>query len=152
MARLENGSYDEFVAHLERELDLNALEESDELPMATMISSTCKQKNLFSNGLSSNIVCNYCKEKCHMVKNFEKFKKKRKMPKKANGLTRRFTLSVELVARRITLRNDVGKAHARFSSLNVTGLKSHRILRRTPTHKNRNMNQHRPTPSPRKNN
>ena len=32
MARLENGSYDEIVAHLERELELNALEESDDLP------------------------------------------------------------------------------------------------------------------------
>ena len=29
MARLENGSYEEIVAHLERELELNALEESD---------------------------------------------------------------------------------------------------------------------------
>ena len=29
MARLENGSYDELVAHLERELELSALEESD---------------------------------------------------------------------------------------------------------------------------
>ena len=36
MARLENGTYKEIVAHLERELELNALEESDDLPMATM--------------------------------------------------------------------------------------------------------------------
>ena len=28
---LENGSYDETVAHLERELELNVLEESDDL-------------------------------------------------------------------------------------------------------------------------
>ena len=33
MARLENGSYDEIVAHLEQELELNALEESDDLPV-----------------------------------------------------------------------------------------------------------------------
>ena len=36
MARLENGSNDEIFAHLERELELNALEESDDVPMATM--------------------------------------------------------------------------------------------------------------------
>ena len=40
MARLENGTYEEIVQHLERELELNALEESDELPMATMKTST----------------------------------------------------------------------------------------------------------------
>ena len=38
MARLENGTYEEFVAHLERELELNALEESDDSPNATMAS------------------------------------------------------------------------------------------------------------------
>ena len=36
MARLENGTYEEIVAHLERVLELNALEESDDLPIATM--------------------------------------------------------------------------------------------------------------------
>ena len=40
MARLANGSYEEIVAHLERKLELNALEESDNLPKATMTSST----------------------------------------------------------------------------------------------------------------
>ena len=44
MARLENGSYDEIDAHLERELELNALEESDDLPMAIMTSSSAKPK------------------------------------------------------------------------------------------------------------
>ena len=50
MARLENGSYDEIVAHLERELELNALEESDDLPMATMTSSSAKPKTPLSTG------------------------------------------------------------------------------------------------------
>ena len=59
MARLENGSYDEIVAHLVKELELNALEELDDLPMATMISSTSKQKSLLSNELSSDNTCNY---------------------------------------------------------------------------------------------
>ena len=77
MARLENGSYDEIVAHLERELELNALEESDDLPMATMTSSSTKPKTPLSTGQMSDIICNYCKEMGHMVKDCEKPKKKK---------------------------------------------------------------------------
>ena len=77
MARLENSSYDEIVAHLERELELNALEESDDLPMATMTSSSAKPKTPLTTGQMSDITCNYCKEKGHMVKDCEKLKKKK---------------------------------------------------------------------------
>ena len=77
MARLENGSYDEIVAHLERKLELNALEESDDLPMASMTSSTPKTKAVTSKAQISDITCNYCKEKGHMVKDCEKFKNKK---------------------------------------------------------------------------
>ena len=77
MARLEIGSYDEIVAHLERELELNALEESDDLPMATMTSSSTKPKTPLSTGQLSDTTCNYCKEKGHMVKDCKKLKKKK---------------------------------------------------------------------------
>ena len=77
MARLENDSYDEIVAHLERELELNALEESDDLPMASMTSSATKTKTVPSNVQMSDITCNYCKEKGHIVKDCEKRKKKK---------------------------------------------------------------------------
>ena len=77
MARLENGSYDEIVAHLERELELNALEESDNLPMASMTSSTSKTKTVPSKAQMSDITCNYCKEKGHMVRDCEKLKKEK---------------------------------------------------------------------------
>ena len=43
MTRLEIGTYEEIVAHLERELELNALEESDDLPMAIMASASTNQ-------------------------------------------------------------------------------------------------------------
>ena len=42
IVRLEKVSYDEIVAHLERELELNALEEPDDLLMATMTSPISK--------------------------------------------------------------------------------------------------------------
>ena len=63
MARLENGTYEEIVAHLERELELNALEESDDLPMATMTLASTNQSNLLSNGINTNkdAQCSYCK-------------------------------------------------------------------------------------------
>ena len=113
MARLENGSYDEIVAHLERELELNALEESDDLPMATMISSSSKTKTPLSTGQMSDITCNYCKEKGHMVKDCENSKRrKRKMPNKANRQRRKRTLSAGLVARKTIQRRDVGREQA----------------------------------------
>ena len=77
MARLENGSYDEIVAHLERELELNVLEESDDIPMASMTSSTPKTKTVPSKAQMSDTTCNYCKEKSHMVKDCKKLKKKK---------------------------------------------------------------------------
>ena len=62
MARLENGSYEETVAHLERELELNALEESDDLPIATMTSAQTKDGgNLLSSGIDPKTNCTYCK-------------------------------------------------------------------------------------------
>ena len=78
IARLENGSYDEIVAYLERESELNAFEESDDLSTASMTSSTTKAKTVPSNVQMSDITCNYCKEKGHMVKDCEKLKKEKK--------------------------------------------------------------------------
>ena len=60
MARLENGSYDVIVAHRENELELNALEESDDLPMASRTSSVTKTKTVSSNAQMSDTTCNYC--------------------------------------------------------------------------------------------
>ena len=70
-------AHDEIVAHLERELELNALEESDDLPMASMTSSTTKAKTVPSNVQMSDITCNYCKEKGHMVNGCEKLRKEK---------------------------------------------------------------------------
>ena len=79
MARLENGTYEEIVAHLGRELELNALEESDDLPMATMASASTSHNNLLSNGINTNkdAQCSYCKATGHYYKNCPKLKKKK---------------------------------------------------------------------------
>ena len=84
MARLENGTYEEIVAHLERELDLNALEESDDLPMATMASASTNQSNLLSNGINTNkdAQCSYCKATGQYCKNCPKLRKKKEMEEK----------------------------------------------------------------------
>ena len=62
---------------MERKLELNALEKSGDLPLATRTSSTSKPKTHLPNGQTTDIVCNYCKEKGHMVKDCEKRKQKK---------------------------------------------------------------------------
>ena len=86
MARLENGTYEEIVAHLERELELNALEESDDLPMAIMASASTSNNNLLSNGMNTNkdAQCSYCKATGHFYKSCPKLKKKKELEDK-NG-------------------------------------------------------------------
>ena len=70
MARLENVTYDEIVARLERE-------DSDDLPMVTSKTST-PNKNLLSNGLTAGGVdCKYCKKLLHMVKDCQNIENKR---------------------------------------------------------------------------
>ena len=84
MARLEKGTYEEIVAHLERELELNALEESDDLPMATMASASTSHSNLLSNGINTNkdVQCSYCKATGHSYKNCPKLNKKKETEEK----------------------------------------------------------------------
>ena len=89
MARFANGSYDEIVAHLEKKLELNALEDSDDLPMASMTSSTSKPKTLLSTGQTTDVFCNYCKEKGHMVKDCEKPKTKKEKDAQKSKLTQK---------------------------------------------------------------
>ena len=88
--RLENGTYEEIVAHLERELELNALEKSNDLPIATIASASPSRRNLLSNGIDTNkeAQCSYCKATGHFYKNFPTLKKKRKWrTKKAKNPT-----------------------------------------------------------------
>ena len=93
MARLENGTYEEIVAHLERELELNALEESNDLPRATMASASTNQSNLLSNGINTNkdAQCSYCKATGHYYKSSPKLEKKKEMEEKDGKKSQRPT-------------------------------------------------------------
>ena len=123
MARLANGSYDEIVAHLERELELNALEES----------LTTKTKTVPSNAQMNDITCNYCKEKGHLVKDCEKLKKKKqKDAQQGKSTQKKNTPNVGLVARRTTLEKYVGKGQVRTAYPSAPDQRTRRTTIPTP--------------------
>ena len=129
MARLENGSYNEIVAHLERELELNALVESDDLPMASMTSSLTKTKTVSSNAQMSDITCNYCKEKGHNVKDCEKLEKKKdKDANNASPHIKKFIPNVGLVARLTIRKKDVGKGQVHTSNPSAPDQRTRRTM------------------------
>ena len=86
MARLENATYEEIVAHLERELELNGLEEGDDIHVPTMSTAPTATRpgtGLLSSGIDPNITCNYCKKPGHVKDDCRKLK--RKEEQKRNG-------------------------------------------------------------------
>ena len=93
MARLENGTYEEIVAHLERELELNALEESDDLPISTMAAASTSSRSLLSTGsdTTKEAQCAYCKATSHFYKKCPKLKKKKEMEDKTGKKSQRPT-------------------------------------------------------------
>ena len=79
MARLENATYEEIVTHLERELELNGLEEGDDIPVPTMSTAPTATRpgtGLLSSGIDSNVTCNYCKKPGHVKDDCRKLKRK----------------------------------------------------------------------------
>ena len=147
MDRFENGSYDEIVAHFEMELEFTAIEGWDDLPMATMNSSTSKPKSLFSKGLLNDTVCNSCKKRVIWSKTARNLKKEKGAQKgKPNQKTP--SPSVGHVAIQTTLRNDVGKVQVHISSLNVLSAKTHCIAIRNQKHRKLTITPYRPAPSP----
>ena len=65
MTRLENATYEEIVAHLEKELDLNGLEDGDDIPvptMSTVLTATRPGTVLLSSGIDPGITYIYCKK------------------------------------------------------------------------------------------
>ena len=79
MARLENAIYEEIVTHLERELELNGLEEGDDIHVPTMSTAPTATRpgtGLLSSGIDPNITCNYCKKPGHVKDDCRKLKRK----------------------------------------------------------------------------
>ena len=112
MVRLENGTYEEIVAHLERKLELNALEESDDLPMATMASASTNNGNLLSNSINTNkdAQCYFFKATGNYYKSCPKLKKKKKLEDKNGKKPKRPTYQeCPTCGKRTTPLNGAGK-------------------------------------------
>ena len=95
-AYLENGTYDQIVKHLEREMELNGLE-ADETSVKTQMTVTKKEQNAekpikkqnekskaqtpktVPNKTLKNDQCRYCKETGHMIADCPKLAKRRKL-------------------------------------------------------------------------
>ena len=111
MARLEDGSFEEIVVHVEKELEVNALKESDDLPIAKMASSPGETRNLLSNGIDTNKSnqCSYCKAEDHFGKNCPKLKKK-----KRNGSRKRQKASTSDLSRKSYLQQNKSSSRKRL--------------------------------------
>ena len=74
LASLGNGTYDQFVTHLERELELKSLVSDGELliPTLTAVPANDNQQNTEN----SKIVCHYCKIPGHVIRENRKSMKK----------------------------------------------------------------------------
>ena len=71
-AHLENGTYEQIVTHLERELELNGLEASDELPI-----NNVSQQPTNTNADRPKPTCHHCKKPGHYRNQCRLLKKQR---------------------------------------------------------------------------
>ena len=87
MARLENATYEEIVTHLERELELNGLEEGDDIHVPTMFTAPTATRpgtGFLSEGIDPGTTCNYSKKPGHVKDECQKLKRKEEQ-KRNNG-------------------------------------------------------------------
>ena len=70
LAYLENGTYDQIVAHLERELELSGLENDWELTIPTMTAVLPNDSQ--QNTEQTKVVCHYCKKPGHVIRDCRK--------------------------------------------------------------------------------
>ena len=113
MARLENATYEEIVTHLERELELDGLEEGDNIPVPTMSTAPTATRpgtGLLSSGLDPNVTCNYCKKPGHVKMSAENSKERRNKDAMTGRIPRKNIQNVQLATKRTTRPNDVGRA------------------------------------------
>ena len=70
LAYLENGTYDQIVALLERELELSGLENNGELTIPTMTAVPPNDNQ--QNTEQTKVVCQYCKKPGHVIRDCRK--------------------------------------------------------------------------------
>ena len=70
IAYLENGTYDQIVAHFERELELSGLENDGELTIPTM--TAVPPNGNQQNTEQTKVVCHYCKKPGHLIRECRK--------------------------------------------------------------------------------
>ena len=70
LAYLENGTYDQIVAHLEREFELSGLENDGELTVPTMTAVPPNDNQ--QNTEQTKVVCRYCKKPGHVIRECRK--------------------------------------------------------------------------------
>ena len=78
---------------MKRELELNATEETDNSPMATMVSASTNSRNLQSNGIATNkgAYCSYYKANDHFWYSSPKVEKKKEKEAKIGKIPQRQT-------------------------------------------------------------
>ena len=76
-AHLENGTYQQIVTHLEKELELNGLEAPDELQINTVSHNTVN-----ANADRAKPTCHYCKKPGHYKNQCRSLKKQREQTEK----------------------------------------------------------------------
>ena len=70
LAYLENGTYNQIVAHLEREVELSGLEKHGELTIPTMTAVPPNDNQ--QNTEQIKVVCHYCKKPGHVIQDCRK--------------------------------------------------------------------------------
>ena len=93
LERLENTTYEEIVTHLERELELNGLEEGDDIPVPTRstapATTTRPGNSLLSSGIDTGITCNFCKKPGDVKDESKKLKRKEELKRNDGHSTKK---------------------------------------------------------------
>ena len=113
MARLGNATYEEIVTHLERELELNGLEEGDDihvLTMSTAPTATRPGTGLLSSGIDQIFLAIIAKNLGMSKMTAANSKERRNNAAMKGRILRKNIQNVQLATKQINRRNDVGEA------------------------------------------
>ena len=80
LAYRENGTYDQIVAHLEKELEFSGLENDGELTIPTMTAVPTNDNQ--QNTEQTKVVCHYCKKPGHVIRDCRKRMRKEQEQRK----------------------------------------------------------------------